>query len=387
MKITLIPIIEISNVHEDIECPFKGSPSEWDAYYAACHQKAGFKDTLKPFISGHSFYELSGISDNNLKKLLIDKIQYFNDIEVEDRDEINNIWFDGGYVLQIDGENIYFPQCCCDLSEIGSWEGLLEGNTSFYHGHPSPKVHIDENKISFDFVNHDYEGEGFELHGKLHAVEFSKKDLKEAIEIAKKQLTLFEHRVEQLSIKHQLNIQLIDNQLVYVFKKRFEKLERVPQYDVLPILGGYGNGYPVQFFKKDGSSWVANLPTGNGGCHAIIDYPEKDRIIVIAAGALYVICPEIQEILAIYDWDIQQIFQTDDGKIVAASGTDIFIFNYEGLLWSQRVSCDGIIDLQLNGNLLSGLSFNTSLEQYVPFTINLGTKMVQGGSCVNGFGI
>jgi hypothetical protein len=219
MKITLIPIVEIRNFHEDMECPFKGSSSDWDEYYAACHQKAGFKDALKPFLSGQSFYELSNISDDNLKKMLMGKLQYVHDIEEPHRDEMNDIHFNGGYVLQIDGENICFPQCCCDLSDIGSWEGLLEGNTSFYHGHPSPKVHIDQNKITLDFVNHSYGSEGFALHGKLDLVQFSKKGLKRALEVVKKKLAIFEERVIQVSIKHQLNIQRIDNQLVYVFKK------------------------------------------------------------------------------------------------------------------------------------------------------------------------
>ncbi|WP_433902796.1 hypothetical protein [Sphingobacterium puteale] len=65
--------------------------------------------------------------------------------------------FFGGYVLRIDHQDKYFPQCCGDLSDIHYWEKLANGKDGFYAGHPQPNVKVDTNIITLDFTVEEFD--------------------------------------------------------------------------------------------------------------------------------------------------------------------------------------------------------------------------------------
>lgn len=79
MALELIPVIEIGYNNQDIPTPDRSPywkhPILWDQYNAESYKKAGFKDDLKPYLAGSSFYRLSEITDSNLTKLVIDHTQ------------------------------------------------------------------------------------------------------------------------------------------------------------------------------------------------------------------------------------------------------------------------------------------------------------------------
>jgi hypothetical protein len=217
MTIQLIPVIEITNYGQDIPLPNKSPcwdyPDLWNDFHEKCHKKVGFKDVLKPYAQGNSFYELSEISEGNLTKLVLDATEEMRNNQY-DSDFV--ISFNGGCVLKIDDEDLYFPQCCCDLSDIQAWEQLIiDEPSSFYHGHPSPSVLKQKDTIVFDFVNHSFATEVFSPLIKVNSLEISKNELKQAVEEAKIKLNVFAERVKKVNKAEQLNIEDIDKLLVY----------------------------------------------------------------------------------------------------------------------------------------------------------------------------
>ena len=50
----------------------------------------------------------------------------------------------------------------------------------------------------------------------------------------------------------------------------------------------YSEGYVVRFYKKDGTSWVANFNTGWANFSGIYDFPEFERMVIFAFGHCYI---------------------------------------------------------------------------------------------------
>lgn len=215
MTVELIPVIEIGYNNQDIPTPDKYPywvyPDLWDKYNSDCHKKAGFKDKLKPYLAGSSFYRLSEITNPNLTKLVIDHTQELRDGKYE-REQASALF--GGYVIRIDGQDKYFPQCCGDLSDIHYWEKLANRKDGFYAGHPQPQVKIDTDKIVLDFSVNEFD-EHFVPIPKDVFVSLDILSLKTAIDIAKQKLLTFEIRLENINKENNLNIEKICELLIW----------------------------------------------------------------------------------------------------------------------------------------------------------------------------
>ncbi|WP_419700727.1 hypothetical protein [Mucilaginibacter sp. NFX135] len=216
MKVKLIPVIRIGYHNQGIPVPEKGPywsySALWDNYNAANYIKAGFKDRFKPYLSGSTFYTLSSLSKDNLIKIIKDHAY----------DIINNKYarteaspLNGGYVLNVDDEDIYFPQCCGDLSDINYWEKLVFNNQlSFFAGHPEPQLEIKKDTIIFDFEVGEFD-EHFVPPPAYNKVEVHKIDLKGAIEHVNAELHHFADVIKKISIAEQLDIPDIDKLFIW----------------------------------------------------------------------------------------------------------------------------------------------------------------------------
>ena len=216
MTIELIPVIEIGYNNQDIPTPDKYPyweyPELWDKFNSDSYKKAGFIEELKPYLAGSSFYRLSEIKDNNLRKLVIDHTQEMRDGKYG-REQASA--FFGGYVLRIDREDKYFPQCCGDLADIHYWENLAKGKESgFYAGHPEPQVKIQGNKVTFDFTVGEFD-EHFVPTPKENLVHFDIPSLITAIQTVKEELEIFEKRIEKINQDEKLNIDNIGELLIW----------------------------------------------------------------------------------------------------------------------------------------------------------------------------
>lgn len=173
-------------------------------------------------------------------------------------------------------------------------------------------------------------------------------------------------------------------------EKRFEILDGLPPYGptYIPITVDkepfVSEGYVVRFFKSDGTDWVANFKPGWTSYYNIFDYPDRDSTIVIAGGLGYIMTTENEKPKASFGLAIKNVIQKNDGSLICADDTHIVLLdNKTGDLWeSDRISWDGIRDLKLNENIVTGQSYDptNSINPWSNFSIDLNTKEIEGGS-------
>lgn len=215
MTLELIPVIEIGYNNQDITAPDKypywDYPELWDKFNSDSYKKAGFEDEFKPYLAGSSFYRLTDITDNNLTKIVIDHTQELRDGKY-DREQASA--FFGGYVLRINGQDKYFPQCCGDLADIQYWERLSNGQNSYYEGHPAPQIKFQGNNIVFDFSVDEFD-EHFQPTPTEITLSIDRLELKKAIERVKSELDIFNNRLEKINQDEKLNIDNIGGLLIW----------------------------------------------------------------------------------------------------------------------------------------------------------------------------
>jgi hypothetical protein len=172
--------------------------------------------------------------------------------------------------------------------------------------------------------------------------------------------------------------------------KQYEKLDGLPPYGPMYISVTdndepyFSEGYVVRFFKSDGSNWVANFRPGWTNYYNIFDYPELKTVIVFAGGHGYIMSPDNEKPKYIFGLTITDVLQTSNGSLVCSDGIGIHFFdNSNGQIWrSERISWDGIIDLEIKDDILFGKAYDptNSNQEWSDFSLNLLTKKVEGGT-------
>lgn len=172
--------------------------------------------------------------------------------------------------------------------------------------------------------------------------------------------------------------------------KKYEILEYLPAYG--PMYFSFtdntnepfvSEGFVVRFFKSDGTDWVANFNPGWTECVFIKGYTDSESIIVIANGTGYLIDCENKKLIKILGFSINNILEIDDDFFLISDDTGVQIINDKGIYWeSPRISFDGIKDIKINNNILTGLSYDPmcDFDDWSKFKINLITKEIEGGS-------
>ncbi|MEZ5059061.1 MAG: hypothetical protein R2879_18660 [Saprospiraceae bacterium] len=216
MNVQLVPVVEIEFEFEDLEAPEVYPNAEnapiWDAYHQKCLQKAGFEGKITPFFPGATLYSLDALSDENLAKLIKIHTSEFRDGEY-DREETCGLF--GGFVLKVDGEDKFYPQCCGELSDIHYWERLANAEYTIYEGHPEPRIEFQgEDDIVFDFTTNSDE-ELFYPEPTVVYLNLKRSDLKQAVENAKLDLQKIEKRFEAINEKEGLGIENIGGLLIW----------------------------------------------------------------------------------------------------------------------------------------------------------------------------
>ncbi len=172
-------------------------------------------------------------------------------------------------------------------------------------------------------------------------------------------------------------------------KKKYEVLDSLPAYGPMyvPISESgdefYSEGFVVKFFKDDGTEWVANFATG-WGIDKVIEYSDKDLVIVFARGIGYVMNPNNEKPIKIISSMTKDIFQSDSGQLICIDDIGIQIFDPETLgIWtSERISWDGFSELTFNSGIIRGKSFDptNSIEEWTDFSFDIESREIKGGS-------
>lgn len=171
---------------------------------------------------------------------------------------------------------------------------------------------------------------------------------------------------------------------------QFELLEGLPGYGPMyvPIASNaepfYSEGFVLRLFPKDGEPWVANLRPGLNSFNAVLDFPEHNKVVIIAGGEGYVLDPTRHHSLIDFGAQIEHTLTVDDYAVLFVDLVGITVlFLSTGELWkSERISWDGMRNLIVQGKRVHGESWQPgrSDEKWDPFTLDLESKHVTGGS-------
>lgn len=170
---------------------------------------------------------------------------------------------------------------------------------------------------------------------------------------------------------------------------RYEILDSLPSYGPMYIpvseynKNYYSEGFVVRFYTSIHTNWVGNFEPGWSKLNAVYDFGPELYVLVIAGGICYLMNPDDHEPISIFGADCQMVIKGLDGKLILNESTYITVFETSGEHWStERISYDGLVDLKLEGNLLTGLSFVPEYEdgEWLEFAVDLETRVVKGGS-------
>jgi hypothetical protein len=171
--------------------------------------------------------------------------------------------------------------------------------------------------------------------------------------------------------------------------KRYDILQSLPTYGpmYIPVTdndeGFYSEGFVVRFYKSDGTDWVANFRPGWTDLEEIHEFANDERLLVVARGTCYMMNPDQTKPLSVFGVGYEKVFKTHDQRLILQDQTDLTIIETNGEHWAtERISFDGLKDLQLESNLVTGLSYNpmNEVEEWVKFTFDIDTKILTGGS-------
>lgn len=172
-------------------------------------------------------------------------------------------------------------------------------------------------------------------------------------------------------------------------ENRYEILGSLPTYGPMyvPITDNgepfYSEGFPVRFYRADGTEWVANFQLGLTGLKQIIEFEHIQILLVIAGGTCYLMNPEEAKPINVFGVSYSDIFKASKGRLVLQDQTDLTIIEPDGTHWdTERISWDGLAEINVENSLVSGLAYNPmdDADEWVEFKYDLDTKTLTGGS-------
>lgn len=140
-------------------------------------------------------------------------------------------------------------------------------------------------------------------------------------------------------------------------------------------------GLVVEFAGTDGPAWVGNFRPGLGGLDDVRWHPDGEHVLVSSAGALWCVDPDSRaaEELAPAVFDILELESGD--LLLDDQGLAFVRIGRAGIVWrTQRISWDGFQGVRLEAGQLIGEAWSPIEDRWLPFTVDLETGRVDGGS-------
>lgn len=175
-------------------------------------------------------------------------------------------------------------------------------------------------------------------------------------------------------------------------KKVYEVLASLPVYGPMYVSvteSGepfYSEGFPVRFYKNDGTGWVANFQPGWTDFAEIIELEKIQNLLVIARGTCYIMNPNDTKPIDVFGAGYCDIFKASKNRYVFQDQIDLTIFEEDGTHWNtEPISCDGLKEIKVENNLVSGLAFYpmNDADEWIEFQYDLDTKTLTGGSFIH----
>jgi hypothetical protein len=143
-----------------------------------------------------------------------------------------------------------------------------------------------------------------------------------------------------------------------------------------------GNTLWVKFSDKDGAGeWIGKFGVGGGGAGHLIKFAEPDQFIVWAGSFAYLIDATHRKLVSQYynDNALEIIYDKKRKTFIVADYTSLNWVEFGGKIrFSRNISVDGIRDLKIENNILSGLGFPNYDGEEKRFTFDLEALEVLG---------
>jgi len=169
---------------------------------------------------------------------------------------------------------------------------------------------------------------------------------------------------------------------------RYEILEHLPTYGPMPIAvtenGApyYSAGFPVRFFRTDGTDWVGNFAPGSTKFNAVLPLRDSEHILVIAGGICYVMHPDKTLPIESFGEYYAKALPMEDGRIVLQETSHLSIIHPDGTHWNTgAISFWDFKDIHVEGSIITGqaMTYTGYYEDvFVPFTYDIDTKTLIG---------
>lgn len=172
---------------------------------------------------------------------------------------------------------------------------------------------------------------------------------------------------------------------------RFQELAGLPTSGPLATAfpsewGCLGREGKVVEFVTSAGSWVGNFQPGLDGLDLALLHPNGRDVLIIASGDLWVVDPDgrkAEHSLPALDALLE--VRDPDGWIFSRQGLALARFGAAGMLWhTRRLSWDGIDELEIHGDAISGRAYSPMDEKWHPFTVDLRSGESSGGSYLAG---
>jgi hypothetical protein len=133
------------------------------------------------------------------------------------------------------------------------------------------------------------------------------------------------------------------------------------EFDEILFGSDRANTLWVKFSDKDGAGeWIGKFGVGGGGPGRVIKFAEPDQFIVSAGSFAYFVDATNRKLVGQYQNDAASeiIYDNERKNFIVAGLTDLQWVEPGGkLLFSRSVSVDGIWNLKIEGNILSGFAY------------------------------
>jgi hypothetical protein len=161
------------------------------------------------------------------------------------------------------------------------------------------------------------------------------------------------------------------------------------RFEVLPGLLGFGppaipfpannsgasEGFIVRFCPSSSEAWIANFRCGETSHNAVYLHPDDKRVVVIAGGADYLVCPETKSLEACTTGNISYSYEIPDLRILLF-GDDVHFWAEDevGRKWTTPGEFwDGIEVIKIWETVLIGRHYSALDEMYHDFKLDLTT--------------
>jgi hypothetical protein len=167
----------------------------------------------------------------------------------------------------------------------------------------------------------------------------------------------------------------------------FEILPGLPAHGELPLqfsstgMGMHSEGFVVQFFPLNASSWIGNFQRGLTKLDYVLDHPNGEAVIVVAGGECYVVDLKGKQSIENFGGDFVSAIEVPNKPlIVFESFVDFERVGPKGRIWrSNRISWDGMRNIAIKGDELVGEAWSYE-DIWKPFRLNLDTGKHEGGA-------